>query len=147
MDCYAPSFGLFVFRGLCLVSSLGGRTCVGFPVPDCSYFLAIPADGGFCPLKFSLQFPLPPPWVPPWVLGSPPAGSSAPLRPLVVSLSWFPWLRGGPPSMMGAVSVTCVENLPSFFVGGFSPFFFSYCIHLVPFTLFTSSSPLLLPSF
>ena len=75
------------------------------------------------PPSVRLLFSLSLSWVPPRALGSPPAGSSAPLRPLVVSLLLFHLLRGGPPSMMGAVSVTCVENLPSFSIEDFSPFF------------------------
>ena len=134
----SASFWALFFRGLCLGSSLGGRTRMGVPVPGRSYFLAVPADGGSSPRELFLQSPLPPPWVPPWVSRSSPASSSAPLRPLVGSLSWLHWLHGGLPSRMGAVSVTYAENLPSFSFGDFSPFFlsFSYFRYLTALTFF-----------
>ena len=79
---------------------------MGVPVPSRFSFLAVPATGGLYPRKLLLKSPLPLPWVLPWVLQSSSVGSSVPLRPLTDSLSWLHWLRGGPPSMVGPVSVT-----------------------------------------
>ena len=100
-----------MFREPCLRSSPGVWTRVGVPTPGRPYLLAVPVDGGLYPGKLLLQFLLPPSRVPPCALNSSPAGSFAPLGPLVGSLPQLDWLRGGLPSRMEGVLVTF---LPSF---------------------------------